>query len=231
MIVLALLAALLGAVAPADAAPRVDPGLEPEGVEAAFRAYAESQGRPEAARDLVCRRFAERARLCFTHAEASGRLYFTRGDGQAIEALEASSRGVAADAVKRLEPVKVEGFATPYWMAAVGDGRDHAAVLHPDALQKRVGSGAVVAAPARGVLVAWVPGDVVFDKIVAVGIRRMYDTLPNPVSPLLYKWNGEAWITWGEAREVAGATGPSPLSVPAEGPAGSAGKAPVPPLR
>jgi hypothetical protein len=221
LILLAALAVSFGAFA----APRVDPGLEPEGVEAAYRAYAEAQGRPEAARELVCRRFAERARLCFTRVEGAARPYFTRTDGQAVEALEAAARGSGAEAVKRLESVVVEGFDTPYWMAAVGDGRDHAALLHPDALRKRLGGDFVVAVPARGVLVAWVPGDLVFDKIVAVGIRRMYDTLPNAVSPLLYKWNGEAWITWGEAREVPGAMGPAPLGVPAEG------RAPVPPLR
>ncbi|MDP2305852.1 MAG: hypothetical protein Q8P18_07470 [Pseudomonadota bacterium] len=222
---------LLVALAAFAAAPAVDPGLEPEGVEAAFRAYAGAQGRPEAARELVCRPFAEKARLCFTRAEASARPYYTRADGLAASALEAAARGSAAEAVKRLEPVKIEGFSAPYWMTAVGDGRDHAALLHPDALRKRVGGAqigdCVVAAPARGVLVAWVPGDLVFDKIVAVGIRRMYDTLPNPVSPLLYRWDGEAWITWGEAREVPGASGPAPVGAPAE----SWGKAPLPPLR
>lgn len=223
---------ILLAFAALAAAPRVDPSLEPEGVEAAFRSYAAAQGRPEAARELVCRGFAERARLCFTRIEASGRPYYTRADGQTLGALESAARGSEADAVKRLEPVKVEGFAVPYWMAVGGDGRDHAALLHPDALAKRVGGAqvgdVVVAAPARGVLVAWAPGDLVFDKIVAVGIRRMYETLPNPVSPLLYRWNGEAWITWGEAREVLGAKGPSPVPALPEGP-GS--KAPLPPLR
>ncbi|MDP2313300.1 MAG: hypothetical protein Q8P41_10375 [Pseudomonadota bacterium] len=207
---------ILLAVWAAFAAPRVDPAVEPEGVEAAWRSYAAD--RPEAARELVCRRFAERTRLCFTRAEGKGRRYYTRADGQAIEALEPAARGGAADAVGRLEPVTVEGFATPYWMSAAGDGRDHAALLHPDALRARLGGEPVVAIPARGVLVAWVPGDVVFDKIVAVGILRMYDTLPSPVSPLLYRWNGEAWITWGEAREVPGAPAPTPVDVPAESP-------------
>ncbi len=216
-----MLLLVLAALVPlAAAAPRVDPGVEPEGVEAAYRGYAEAQGRPEAARELVCRKFAERARLCFTRAEAGGRPYYTRADGQSVEALEAAAKGAASDAVKRLEPVKVEGFETPYWVAMTGDGRDHAALLHPDALRKRLGGDFVVAVPARGVLVAWIPGDVVFDKIVAVGVRRMYDTLPSPVSPVLYRWNGEAWITWGEAREVSGAQGPSPVSAPAEFPGG-----------
>jgi hypothetical protein len=205
------------------AAPRVDPGVESDEVQAAYAEYAAAQGRPEAARALVCRPFAERTRLCFTRLEGGVRSWYVTADGRSLATLEAAALGSADDAVKRLEPVTVEGFATPYWMAAVGDGRDHAALLHPDALKKRLGGAFVVAAPARGVLVAWLPGDVVFDKIVAVGVRRMYETLPNPVSPLLYKWTGEAWITWGAAREVTGAEGPAPVSAPAEfgGPRGA----------
>lgn len=214
-------------------APRVaaDPGLEPEGVEAAYRAYAEARGRPEAARELVCRPFAERTTLCFTHLQAGARPYYTRADGQPVDTLEAAARARAADTIKRLERVTVDGFAAAYWVSAVGDGRDHAALLSPDALRKRLGGDVVVAAPARGVLVAWVPGDLVFDKIVAVGIRRMYDTLPNPVSPLVYRWTGEAWGTWGEAREVSSAGGPSPVPASAEGPAERGSTAPFPPLR
>ena len=214
------------------AAPRVDPAVESDEVEAAYARYAEAQGRPEAARRLVCRPFAERTRLCFTRVEGGLRSWYVAADAKPLATLEAAARGSVEDAVKRLEPISVDGFSTLYWMAANGDGRDHAALLHPDALRKRLGGDFVVATPARGVLVAWLPGDVVFDKIVAVGVRRMYETLPDPVSPLLYKWTGEAWITWGEAREVPGADGPAPVSAPAEfGGPGGGPTAPLAPAR
>ena len=198
----------------------MDPGLAPAGIADTYRSFAESTGKTGAATELVCRAFAEAAELCFTRHEKGGRVYYTRADGKPAGELEAASKQAAREALQKLEPVRVDGFATPYWMRAEGDDRDHALLLQPDALKEKVGEGFVVAAPARGVLVAWVPGDVVFDKIVAVGVRRMYDTLPDPVSPLVYRWDGARWITWGSAREVAGETGPSPIPSPS----------PVPPL-
>lgn len=206
MILLAILAAF--------AAPRVDPGLAPEGVEEAFRAWAVGEGKTGPATEIVCRPFAEKVELCFTRAEKDARVYVTRADGKSVGELESAATGSAKDALAKMEAVKVEGFATPYWMRAEGDGRDHAAVLHPEALRAKLGEGFVVAAPARNVLVAWKAGDIVFDKIVAVGVRRMYETLPDPVSPLVYRWDGERWVTWGQAREVPGEAGPSPTPAP-----------------
>lgn len=203
---------MLALIVAALAAPRVDPGLERYDVPEAYQGWAESQGRAAAAQELVCRPFAEGTVLCFSRIEADRRVLYTRADGQTLGALESAARGSAKDAVARLEPVKVDGFSTPYWVAAVGDGRDHAIVLHPDALAKKLGGPFVVATPARGVVVAWAPGDVVFDKIVAVGIRKMYETLPDPVTPLIYTWNAEkGWSVWGSAREVVDAVGPTPI--------------------
>ena len=113
-----------------------------------------------------------------------------------------------------MQPVAVEGFKQVYWLANEGDGRDHVPMLFPAALAAKVGKGVVVAVPARGVLVAWVPGDLVFDKVVAVGVRKMYDTLESPVSPLIYQWDGERWAVWGEAKAVDGVVGPSPIPTP-----------------
>ena len=213
-------------VVAALAAPRVDPGLAPAGVEEGYRAFASAEGRTGAGAELVCRPFAEAVSLCFTRMDGATRAWFTRADGRSAAQLESDARGSPREALAKLEPVAVEGFAKPYWMRAEGDGRDHAAFLHPDALTTKLGAGFVAAAPARGVLVAWVPGDVVFDKIVAVGVRRMYDTLPDPVSPLVYRWDGEAWKTWGEARAAIDAVGPSPI--PSPSPVPPRGDAPPP---
>ncbi len=219
---------MLLAVLAALAAARVDPGLAPDGVESGYREWARSEGRGGDAAELVCRPFAEKVSLCFTRATEAGRAWLTRADGRTAEQLEAASRGTANDALAGLEPVAVEGFATPYWMRAEGDGRDHAAVLHPEALRAKLGGDFVVAAPARGVLVAWRHGDVVFDKIVAVGVRRMYETLPDPVSPLVYRWDGAKWVTWGEARAVVGEGGPAPTPAPSPVPPRSPAE-PAPP--
>lgn len=196
------------------AAPRIDPGLAPEGVEEGFRAWASGEGRTGAATEIVCRPFAEEVRLCFTRVDGADRFYVTRADGKAVDALETEARGEAAAAIAKLESVQVEGFSQPYFVRAEGDGRDHAPLLHPEALRARVGGDFVAAVPARGVLVVWAPGDVVFDKVVAVGVRKMYETLPDPVSPLVYRWDGATWKTWGQARQVPGETGPAPTVSP-----------------
>jgi hypothetical protein len=194
------------------AAPRVDPGLEPAGVEAAYQGWAASKGRAPAAQELVCRPFAEGVELCFTRRDKAGRVYYTHADGADAATLEAKARGTADEALAHLAAVSVDGFEKPYWLSSEGDGRDHAALLFPDALAKRVGPDLVVAVPVRGALVAWSSGNPEFDKVVGVGVRRMYDTLPDPVSPRLYRWDGAKWVTWGEARPVDAppTTPPSP---------------------
>ncbi len=241
MWILALLAsaALAAPVTPAPvtptlSTPRVDPGLEPSGVEDLYRAWALGERRAPPRRELVCRPFAERVTLCFSRIEAAGRVYFTRADARDVASLESASlagKGTESAPLANLQPVSVEGASRSYWVSAQGDGRDHVGLLFPDLLAARVAGPAprydalrppreapgrvVVAAPARGVLVAWVSGDSVFDTLVAVGIRRMYDTLPDPVSTLIYHWDGTAWLTWGEARDVAtDPTDPSALPSP-----------------
>jgi hypothetical protein len=198
----------LGLVAAAPPPSRPDPGLEPADVVDQYRAWAASKHRKGDATELVCRPFAEGAQLCFTHAVGGARTWFTKADGKDAAALEAEGRGTAEEAMARLEAVPVEGFTRSYWLSAKGDGRDHVPVLFPDALDAKLGGPAVVAAPARGVLVAWLPGDLDFDKAVAVGVRRMYETLPDPVSPLIWRWDGKAWKTWGEAKAVDAAPPP-----------------------
>ncbi len=190
-----------------------DPGLEPADVADQYRAWATSRGRSGPAAELRCRPFAEQVALCFSRVVDGGRRYWTAAEGVSVVALEDAARTAAAASIARLEPVAVEGFTARYFLGALGDGRDHAALLDPVALAARVGEGAVVAAPARGVLVAWVPGDAELDKVVAVGVRRMYETLPDAVSPLIYRWDGAVWRTWGEARAADQA--PSGPSVPA----------------
>lgn len=192
----ALLLALLLAATPR----RPDPGLEPDDVAVQYRAWAAAQGVSGPAAELVCRPFATRAALCFSRPKGKGRTWWTQADGKDADALLAAGKGTAPEALDRLEAVPVEGFTQVYWMAARGDGRDHTPVLFPEELRAKVGGDVVVGVPARGVLVAWRPGqDLGFDKAVAVGVRRMYDTLPDAVSPLLYRWDGKAWTVWGQA--------------------------------
>ncbi len=178
-----------------------DAGVEPSDVALQYAAWAVSQGRAGPATELRCRPFAEGTSLCFSRIVDGGRRYWTAAEGRTVAELEGVARAAAEASAARLESVAVDGFTAGYFLGAVGDGRDHAALLSPDAMAARIGApGFVVGIPARNVLVAWIPGDSSFDKAVAVGVRRMYETLPNAVSPLIYRWDGAVWRTYAEAR-------------------------------
>jgi len=197
----------------ADPAPGWAPSVEASGVVEAYRAWASGRGRPAPAAELVCRPFAEATVLCFTRDDGKKRVYATAADRQTAATLEAAAAGEAPAALACLEDVAVEGSTRRYAACAAGTGAEHRPLLHPAALAARFGGSVVVGIPARGVLVAWAPGDLEFDTVVGVGVRRMYESLPDPVSPLLYTWNGLGWVTWGEVRLAPTAT-PSE-SVPA----------------
>jgi len=32
-----------------------------------------------------------------------------------------------------------------------------------------------------------------------VGVRRAFETLPEPLTDTLYAWDGQAWVAWGRA--------------------------------
>lgn len=207
---MSLFALLLAAATP----ERVDPGLEPADVVEQYRAWATSQKRTGPRAELVCQPFAEGLKLCFSHATAKGRAYYTAADGLDAAALFARGVGTQTEALARLERTPVEGFAQSYWLSSRGDGRDHVPVLFPEDLRALVGGDVVIAAPVHGVLLAWLPGDLDFDKAVAVGVKQMYETLPDPVSPLLYRWDGKLWRTWGEAKLAEPIASPPPSPVP-----------------
>ena len=55
-----------------------------------------------------------------------------------------------------------------------------------------------------------------FDKVVAVGVRRMVDASAVPVSPRIYSWDPrtEAWTVWGEVRGTVDLPVPAAASAP-----------------
>jgi hypothetical protein len=188
------------------AAPEVLPSVEPEGVEEAYRAYALSQARSGLRGELACRGLAPGLRLCFRSGEIEGVGYVTQshltGWGETLpqveaRALHASLRGFGVD---RPAPVTVEGMTGRYWMSAEDDQLDHAGMLYPDRLAAIAGENPVVGVPARGILVFWVPGDADFDKVVAVGVKRLYEEAQHAVSPDIFRWNGNEWVLWASVQ-------------------------------
>lgn len=94
----------------------------------------------------------------------------------------------------------VDGVTGRYFVRAAGDGFDAAALLRPELLAELAGAVPVVAVPEDGTVVWWVPGDPDFDKMVAVGVRRMVEASDSPVSSRIYRHTGTEWSTWGEVR-------------------------------
>ena len=96
----------------------------------------------------------------------------------------------------------VDGLKGRYFVRAAGDGHDAAGMLRPTLLSELAQGEPVVAVPEDGTLLWWVPGDSEFDKVVAVGVRRMVDASDAPVSARIYRWNAESesWAVWGEVR-------------------------------
>ncbi len=199
---------LLVSAAAAGAVPgSVLPLLESPAVEQAFTERALAQGTRGAGTTLACRSFAEALSLCFTMRDGERRRLVTRADlaGWQVDLSEleqvAVERAQASLGPERPQWVQVEGDSRRYLLSAEGDGMDQAAAFQPRQLVERFdGAQVALGLPARGVLIAFPLGDSELEHIVAVGIRRLWETLEDPITPLVYAWNGSGWVTWGQAK-------------------------------
>lgn len=141
--------------------------------------------------------------LCFRIWEDGARRWVTRADAERWNVgsgqLTTSVRANAAAHVARAELMPVEGTDAFYLRLVDGDWAA-AGVLAPDAVAARLGGGPVrMAVPAEGVFVAWKAGDADLDKIMAVGVRELFDQTPGPVSPRVFLWDGVRWTPFGQA--------------------------------
>ena len=121
--------------------------------------------------------------------------------GVALSDVEAQATRLAELAMTpaRLAERTVADMEGRYFVAEVGDGQDAAPFLAPLALERLLGAHPVLACPADGAVLAWVPGSADLDKVVAVGVRKAHDSASHPVSPRVYTWDGAGWVVWGEA--------------------------------
>ena len=85
-----------------------------------------------------------------------------------------------------------------FWVSQVGDGRDVAGLLYPERLREIAGTTPVIGVPAVGTFLMWIPGDADIDKVMAVGVRRIFEAAEHPVSDKVYRWHNGAWLVWGE---------------------------------
>lgn len=201
-----ILGCLLSAAAAAAGVPAwVAPVVEPVDVVSQYRDHARSLGRSGAEATLACRNFAEDLLLCFRWKDGERVARLTDADlgrmGVQLPDVEAQATRLAELAVAsgRLSQRTVPEVDGSYFVSEVGDGMDAAPFLAPLALERLLGAPPVLACPADGGVIAWVPGKAELDLVVAVGVQKAYESAAHPVSPRVYTWDGQGWVVWGEA--------------------------------
>ncbi len=190
----------LGAAPPAD---RLRPVLvstdTPEGY-ASWRA-----ARSLAPDPLACETvWAGTNLLCFRLWEGQKRRFVLASDLAAwqvpITDLHTSVGRHAAEHVARAELVPIEGTEASWLRLLDGDGWAAAGLFRPDLVADRLGGLPVrVAVPVEGALVAWRAQGEEIDRIMAVGVREIFEKGPAEVSPRIWSWDGKMWLPYGEA--------------------------------
>jgi hypothetical protein len=171
----------------------------------AYQKAAAAKGRSGDATKLDCRPAFDDLLFCLTKLEGDRWRYSTVADLQAWGLSSAQAHTQAAAYLRklpldsRLKKQTVQGVAGAYFSGRADDGRDVAPLLTPDALQTFLGGSVVVALPAQGAVIAWVAGRPELDKVMAVGVRKIYDQASHPITPRIYRWGKEGWEVWGEA--------------------------------
>ncbi|MCB9758719.1 MAG: hypothetical protein H6739_02670 [Alphaproteobacteria bacterium] len=191
----ALLAAAFAA-APGPVLPLVLPAEAPP----QFSEQAAARGVVGLAGALACEPLVEALTLCY-RVERDGKLhYVTLADAAAWGLPLDDLRAAAAGALDHspLVPQEIEGGGV-YHQVVAPQGREAVVLLKPEWLTA-VGRFPMVAIPARGVVVVWAGGNPETDRIMAVAVRRMFDELPDPISPVVIRWDAGRWVTWGEAK-------------------------------
>lgn len=166
-----------------------------------YRAWRASQGMEPA--DLVCDPlWPSVVDVCFRSAGAVSPGWFHASEvaGSARSALIADVRRASVAVVARARWQEVAGMSHRYLTLATDDGWAAAGLLRPDLLVERLGGGPIrVAMPARGLLVAYTPAGPALDRVMAVGIRELYDAQAVGLSPKVFQWDGHSWRSFGEA--------------------------------
>lgn len=166
------------------------------------------------AAEPACRSVGDGLALCLVIREGAGGRRLSLADlaGWGLTLFEAERAARAsAELAWEAHPAEVssvEGMKGRYWLRMEGDGADGAAPLLPERLATAAGGSPVVAFPQHGVVLFWLPGDADFDRVMAVGVKRMAEAAAEPVSGRVYRWSGGRWEVWGEARPPAGGGSP-----------------------
>lgn len=182
----------------------VRPALAPVDAPQQYAALRASRDLP--ADPLVCETVWTEALLCFRVWEGKRRRWVTEGDLARWQATSEELRAAVTERslarLESLETVAIEGMNATYRRLADGDGWAAAAVLHPAEVAGRLGAETVLfAAPTDQVVLAWAGGDPDTDKVIAVGVRELYDGEQGlSVTPVVQAWSDGSWRAFGEAK-------------------------------
>lgn len=142
--------------------------------------------------------------VCFRVQEGNKRRFVTEADlaqwAVDVVALRAAVTQRAREKlVDQPKSATIEGTQKTYWTSAEGDGWSAAGVLAPELVAMRLGGPFMVAVPTDRVLLAWRPGDPDLDKIMAVGVKEMFEAADWPVTAVVHRWDGARFTAYVEA--------------------------------
>jgi hypothetical protein len=182
----------------------VRPVVAPTDAQTQYAEWADKGGL--SASELACLPlWPDQALICFQVTEGNTRRWVHSGD---LEQWKVDAEGLLAVVRERSrtalehspQRTPVPDMDAWYWVSAEGDGWAASGLLHPEVLAARMGGAPIlVSAPVVGALIAWHPGDAELDKVMAVGIRKMFEREPSPVTPVVHQWTGDRWVPFGEA--------------------------------
>jgi hypothetical protein len=190
------------------AAPEVRIAPEGPGIVESHQKFTQSS---DPAERLACGSISEGLELCYRHSE-EGKLPYVQqkhleewgartSDLQDLVRLKTVGM-VTSD---RYSKLTVEGVDdSVYWHSSRKDGLDAVALLHPKEAEAFVGGPVLLAVPEAGMCILWRRGNGDLNMVLSVGVKEMYDKSSHPVSPLVYTWDEEQWVVWGEAKPAGG---------------------------
>jgi hypothetical protein len=151
---------------------------------------------------VACREVDEDLVLCLRNEDSELRWWLSYGElAQLGLSFEAAVAAVEARAEQiQLEPRTVHEGTGRYWIATHSGGAPESVLFRPDLLSV-VGGAPAVAVPERGVVIVWNRGDAELDRIMAVGVREVYEAASRPVSSKVLALVDSQWRVWLQAVE------------------------------
>ena len=211
----------------ATAAPPVRVSAERSEAPDAHSAAMIAAGRAGPAAIALCEPLADGLQVCLRTKDGQGWRLVTEEDcttwSTTAAALRAQALRDAAKAWAARPPTArtVDGMTGRYFLRQGDDAAEVLGLVEPARLATAAGTAdVVVAMPERGTLLFWTPGAPDFDKVVAVGARRMAEAVADPLSASIYRHDGRRWQVWAEVhgevepRETAPAADPRPALPP-----------------